>query len=181
MTASPLSPLVLSSRVLSLGAAWGPLEGLFWLQGESDSGAAKHANAYHDNLVAFVQAVRRDLDCPELPFVASQVVWPTGKKVAVVNAALDRLNDEASVLGPYAACVSCNNYTTSEEQQHHMDTPSVILAGERLCEAQRHLVSGRAVVRAADAAAAASFSEACSGSVRLPQAEGGATHGKRDL
>merc|ERR1719473_2230184 len=65
------------------------LEGFFWLQGESDSCAAKTANAYYDNLVSLVQAVRRDLECPDLPFVASQVVWPSGKKVALVNKALD--------------------------------------------------------------------------------------------
>jgi len=121
-------------------------EGFFWLQGESDSGSAKLANAYHDDLVALVQAVRRDLECDELPFVASHIVWPNGKKVGVINEALTRAC-EGGALGPYAACVPSDGYTTNAEQAHHMDTPSIILAGQRMSEAYRQLVSGRMVVR----------------------------------
>jgi len=54
----------------ALAAAPQPAElsGVFWVQGESDSGAAKHANAYHDNLVEFVACLRRDLCCPGAGF-----------------------------------------------------------------------------------------------------------------
>lgn len=64
-----------------------PLWGMFWLQGESDSSKAKTANAYLSNFKNFVQTVRQDLDCPDLPVVASPVIWK-GKKVHVVNDAL---------------------------------------------------------------------------------------------
>jgi hypothetical protein len=76
------------------------LEGFFWLQGESDSGAENTATSYYDNLISLVQAVRCDLERPDLPFVASQIIWSSGKKVALVNKSLDRLNDEECTLEP---------------------------------------------------------------------------------
>ena len=48
-------------------------------------------------------------------------------------------------LGPYAACVSSEGYQTDPAQAGHMDTTSVILAGRRMSESYRHLVSGQAL------------------------------------
>jgi hypothetical protein len=56
------------------------LVGMFWLQGESDSSRAKDANAYLANFSRLVEAIRCDLDVPNLPVVVSPVVWPRGKK-----------------------------------------------------------------------------------------------------
>lgn len=69
-----------------------PLLGMFWLQGESDSSKAKTANAYLSNFKVFTQAVRHDLEHPELPVVVSPVIWK-GKKVQVVNEALRQAGD----------------------------------------------------------------------------------------
>ena len=63
------------------------LQALFWLQGESDSSKAKTANSYLSNFQIFIQTVRKDLQCPDLPIVVSPVIWH-GKKVDVVNDAL---------------------------------------------------------------------------------------------
>ena len=47
------------------------------------SGAASPAAAYHDDLVALVGALRRDLRCPELPVVCAHVLPPAGPHAAV--------------------------------------------------------------------------------------------------
>jgi hypothetical protein len=49
------------------------LAGMFWIQGESDTMNKEHAEAYADNLTAFIATVREDLKSPELPFVFTRV------------------------------------------------------------------------------------------------------------
>merc|ERR1712176_416651 len=70
-----------------------PVDGIFWLQGESDSSAAKTANAHAAVLERFVRRLRRDLVLNEqdASFIASEIVWPNGKKAVVVNEGLRRV------------------------------------------------------------------------------------------
>lgn len=53
--------------------------GMLWMQGESDSRNATHANAYETNLTSFIASVRSDLELPELEFyigtIADSGVW----------------------------------------------------------------------------------------------------------
>jgi Carbohydrate esterase, sialic acid-specific acetylesterase len=63
------------------------ISGMFWLQGESDSSKAKDANAYLSNLQHFIEMIRRDIECPNMPVVVSPIRWH-GKKVKVINQAL---------------------------------------------------------------------------------------------
>ena len=71
-----------------------PLSGMFWLQGESDSSKAKDANAYLANFQLFAKTFREDMLAPDMPIVVSHVVW-NGKKVHVVNAALEKAGESA--------------------------------------------------------------------------------------
>lgn len=73
------------------------VSGIFWLQGESDSGGnASQVNGYEDNLVRFFAEFRRELQAPELPVVASQVDFHNGpqskgkrpKKLSRINDAI---------------------------------------------------------------------------------------------
>lgn len=52
------------------------LSAMFWVQGETDSNTRKFGNepadSYGTNLKKLIQAVRRDLDSPELPFILFQ-------------------------------------------------------------------------------------------------------------
>ena len=77
------------------------VDAVLWLQGESDSGAAKTASAYEANLTRFITALRTRLTAPgpddtalapppscHMPLVVlGEVVWH-GKHVAKVNAAI---------------------------------------------------------------------------------------------
>lgn len=110
-------------------------EGLFWLQGESDSGAAKHANAYAANFVSFVKALREALAAPQLPLVASHVVWPNGKKVGAVNAAISSACEEAL---DFAKCTTAEGLTVAADG--HLDTASVLEVGHRMRAAYKELV-----------------------------------------
>ena len=74
---------------------------MFWLQVESDSLKVKYANAYLEKFKNFIATVRGELQVPDLPVVASPVVWRTGKKVDVVNQALQRAGHEI----PFCTCI----------------------------------------------------------------------------
>lgn len=54
------------------------LRGLLWMQGEADSIEADHANAYRDNLEAFITALRLEIGAPALPVVAGLIDPPQG-------------------------------------------------------------------------------------------------------
>ncbi len=53
-------------------AAGGKIRGVLWYQGESDA-APERAVEYMDKLLGFVEALRRDLDNPDLPFYYVQI------------------------------------------------------------------------------------------------------------
>lgn len=45
------------------------LQAVLWMQGESDMTRLEWANAYGENLIAFIKRLRSDLAAPELPFI----------------------------------------------------------------------------------------------------------------
>jgi hypothetical protein len=123
------------------------VDGLFWLQGESDTSSAGSARAHGAELVALVRALRLELHCPDLPFVCGHVVWPAGRHVALVNEGLSRACDDDGPLGPYATCVSAEGASVTPDG--HLDTRSVLAIGRRMSDAYWALVSGRARISAA--------------------------------
>lgn len=108
--------------------------GMFWFQGESDTGAAKTANTYREDLIHFVTKLRSDLCEPEMPFVAQQVVWK-GKKLDIVNRAISAACDELQM----ATWVSAEGLTVADDE--HLDTASVLAVGERMSNAFTELLA----------------------------------------
>ncbi len=51
----------------------GTLKGILWHQGESDSGSTNSAYTYGARLAGMIQALRADLDAPNVPFVAGEL------------------------------------------------------------------------------------------------------------
>lgn len=51
----------------------GKLRGILWHQGESECGSETKARAYAANLAKIVAGFRRDLDAPDVPFVAGEL------------------------------------------------------------------------------------------------------------
>lgn len=60
------------SMMRSVTLAGGKVKGVLWYQGEAEANPEK-AKEYPETFAAFIQAVRRDLDQPELPFYFVQL------------------------------------------------------------------------------------------------------------
>jgi hypothetical protein len=54
------------------GVLW-RIAGMGWMQGESDATYGEWANAYEDNLTAFVARVREDVKTPAMPFAMGRI------------------------------------------------------------------------------------------------------------
>lgn len=100
----------------------GVLAGILWHQGEGncdDSG-------YLDKITRVIEGLRRDLEAPELPFIAGQIRmnsdWP-------VNAVIADLPNNIS----YTAYVSADGLTTFDDW--HFDSESMRIFGERYADA----------------------------------------------
>jgi hypothetical protein len=98
----------------------GTLKGILWHQGESDE---KTPDGYLEKLVSLVEDLRKDLDAPNLPFVAGQV-----NNVPEVNEQIAKLPTK----------VKQTSYVSSEGlkcmDRWHFDAPSMRLLGERYAE-----------------------------------------------
>jgi hypothetical protein len=109
--------------------------GLFWLQGESDSGNNASIRAYSANLQALVHKVRESLGEPELPFVASKIYWrsrdgkvsESGKKAeAKLNA---QLEDACTCMSHSKIAVGLNVNELSHLENDHLDSRSLVMIG----------------------------------------------------
>ena len=123
------------------------LDGLFWL-GDYHPG---EADEYADAVAAFVGAIRRDLDCPDLPFVCAHapVCRAAGEAPAASSSAgaadaeaAERFDASLSTacdrgtFGAYARCVPIAELNPEPRQ--------VMLVGRRMSDTYWDLVSGRA-------------------------------------
>lgn len=98
----------------------GTLKGILWHQGEANVG---NPDKYIDKLVELVARFRKDLDMPELPFVAGQI-----DNVPSINDQIAMLPDRL----PFTGFVSSEGLAIFEEW--HFDATSVKLMGERYAE-----------------------------------------------
>ena len=98
----------------------GTLKGILWHQGEGDSNE-ESAPVYEQNLVSFVQRVRKDLGLPDVPFIAGQLgeYWREEHSFArVVNEAIIRLPeyvDNAAVVDSKGLTVKADNVHFNSE------------------------------------------------------------------
>lgn len=99
----------------------GILKGILWHQGESD----RKDGAYLDKLVMLISSLRKDLDLPNLPFVAGQVYE---KKIPSVNSQIADLPNRLL----YTSFVSSKGLTTFDGT--HFDNNSVKVLGKRYAE-----------------------------------------------
>lgn len=102
----------------------GTLKGILWHQGESNSNSS---DSYLDNLKTLVEDLRKDLDAPNLPFVAGQVFYDAQTKPGTlkINEVIAKLPENI----PLSGYVSSEGLTTIDNA--HFDTKSMKLLGER--------------------------------------------------
>ena len=106
----------------------GTLKGILWHQGESNAG---NPEGYLEKLAALVADLRKDLDAPDLPFVAGQV-----RDVPAINEQIARLPETV----PMTAFVSSDGLTATD--RWHFDAASQKLLGERYAEKIKDLLAG---------------------------------------
>ena len=90
-------------------------------------GKAKTANAYYDHLLSLVTSVRKNLGEPELPFIASEIVWKS-KQTKKVNNAIRALQDGLELENCY--------YSSAPDmgvlEDGHLSAESVVQVGDRM-------------------------------------------------
>ncbi len=120
----------------------GTLRGILWHQGESDSGDLQNANAYEKRLHELIVRFRKQLDAPDVPFIAGQlgqfaeVPWTQAR--TVVNAAHQSLPSKI----PHTAFVASNDLQHKGDKVH-FDSASCREFGRRYAEAYFKLLQAK--------------------------------------
>ena len=115
----------------------GTLKGILWHQGESDS-SPKLAPAYEAKLHDLIARLRKELDSPNVPFLAGQLgqfadaPWNDSKKQ--VDQALQALPEKV----PHTAFVSSTDLQHKGDKTH-FDSPSLREFGKRYAAAFQKL------------------------------------------
>ena len=119
------------------------LAGILWHQGESDSNTPEKSEVYFERLCEFFQALRRQLDMPELPVVMGELgrymlsepmrdAFPYAGKV---NEAIHRAAKEIG----YAGVASSEGLVTRCDGIH-FDSPSLRCFGKRYFDVYQQLI-----------------------------------------
>ena len=111
----------------------GTLKGILWHQGESDSGTRTNADSYGERLAGMIRDIRKDLNLPDLPFVAGQIgefLYDRGPDKSpyarVVNEQLAELPRKV----PHTAC-ALSKGLKDQGDSVHFDTASQHELGKR--------------------------------------------------
>ena len=103
----------------------GTLKGILWHQGESNNG---NPDGYLDKLKDLIENLRKDLDAPDLPFVAGQV-----HKVEKINEQIAQLPKTV----PHTGFVSSKDLKTMD--RWHFDAKSMLLLGKGYADEMQKL------------------------------------------
>ena len=107
----------------------GNLKGILWHQGESNE---KNPGEYLGQLKALVENLRKDLDAPDLPFVAGQV-----NNLKPINDQIAKLPEAV----PHTGFVSSEGLKAMD--RWHFDHDSMKLLGERYADEMLKLQAGK--------------------------------------
>lgn len=110
----------------------GELKGILWHQGESDNDAEK-SKIYFEKLKELVANLRRDLNAPNLPFVAGEI--GRFNKEDYINKIVNRLPNEVE----NTAVVSSEGLVDKGDHLH-FDSPSARELGKRYAKAMNKLL-----------------------------------------
>lgn len=110
----------------------GTLMGILWHQGEGDS---RRSSSYMKSLAKLIADLRKDLNAPQLPFIAGQVYYDAKNKpnTEKINKVIAKLPEEV----PLTAYVSSEGLTTFDHT--HFDAAGSKELGKRYAEAMLKL------------------------------------------
>lgn len=110
------------------------VEGMLWMQGESDGDQSFRANNYNQRLTAFIAAVRGYFADPELPFVLGRVQNAGQPFIATVRLA----QQQVAEADPFAMWFDTDDLVRFDT--FHYDEPSVITLGARFADRLRRFM-----------------------------------------
>ena len=120
-------------------AEGGVLKGILWHQGENDAENPKDTATYGERLAEMVKAFRAELNAPDVPFVAGELLTDKnrlgGHDFDAVSAATRKVMSEL----PRCAFVSANGLTLKSDRIH-FDTPSQRAFGQRYASEMKKLL-----------------------------------------
>lgn len=128
------------SAVRRVSAAGGKVRACLWYQGESDA-ATEDGLRYRANMRAFIEALRRDLKLPKLPFVQVQLAAWLGDAAQFPHWNLvqtDQIAVEEDL--PAVATVAAHDLPLSDAI--HVSTAGMIRLGVRMAHVVEGLVHG---------------------------------------
>jgi hypothetical protein len=126
------------------GVLW-RIAGMGWMQGESDASNVDWANAYADNLTAFVARVREDVGTPAMPFAMGRI------DCSVHCAYRDTVRDAQDAVAAALAGVSIVETQDLPQitDSLHFDASGMRTLGERLAGALQGLTEEAETARPA--------------------------------
>ena len=113
------------------GLKYGKLKGVLWHQGEGNSGSGK-VGKYPSQLSELVKNLRKDLNVPNVPFIAGELSYLRGNGTGSTNFN-NMIRNIASFI-PNSDWVSTEGLSTIEEDQTHFNTGSQLILGERYAD-----------------------------------------------
>jgi len=114
----------------------GTLKGIIWHQGESDR-SPKASAVYADRLTELVARLRKDLDAPNVPFVAGEL-GQFNENNRVETTQMNEILNGLDKRIPNYACVSADGLTDRGDHLH-FNTDSARKLGVRYAEAMEKL------------------------------------------
>ena len=123
-------------------AKHGTLKGILWHQGESDS-KDKLADRYEEKLHDLIARFRRELDAPELPFIAGQMGQFAERPWNEDRKKVDQAHRSLPVKVPSTAFVSSDGLDHKGDEVH-FDSKSYRELGHRFAEAYQQMAGNTA-------------------------------------
>ena len=114
----------------------GTIKGILWHQGESDAFNEERSKTYEARLHEMIDAFRKDLNIPDLPFISGEITlkYPKTNLVQIANRTLPQKVKNT-------AWVSIDGLTFVDAPKNvHFDRKSYIKLGHRYCDAYEKVV-----------------------------------------
>ncbi|PQO40708.1 sialate O-acetylesterase [Blastopirellula marina] len=115
----------------------GELKGILWHQGESDSSPEK-AKVYEEKLHALIARFRRELNAPDVPFIAGQMGQFSERPWNEAKQKVDQVHQDLPNNVPHTAFVSSDGLKHKGDNVH-FDAESYRELGRRYAKAYREL------------------------------------------
>lgn len=115
----------------------GTIRGVLWLQGEADANEAGLA-AHRAHLETLIDSLRRDLNSPELPFIAATIGEMRDERQEF-REQMNELLLDLPAIRPHTACVDARELKTHIGDSVHFDTAAQNEIGRRYAVAYRQL------------------------------------------